>query len=889
MKQAILFWVLFSIFSTVLPAQEASHVPQQFLVKTKKGTVIKELLNKIERYNSAIKWELPKQIIPNMSLWELTYQGHINEQKVLEFIQSLSSVETVQYNHYVELRDGFPAATTPNDPLFRNQWQHINIGAGGGIAGVDLDTDLAWDITTGGLTAQNDTIVVAVIDNGISQTHVDLLPNIWYNRGEIPNNGIDDDQNGYVDDYQGWNPVAQNDYILGGNHGTSVSGIIGAKGNNGTGVTGINWDVKIMMIKTDFNVTESVVLAAYGYALNQRKLYNQTNGQEGAYVVVTNASWGMDNGHAADAPLWCAFYDTLGRHGILSVGATANRNVDVDQVGDLPTTCTSDYLISVTNINKQGHKAIAAYGATHIDLGAFGDGVYTTQSPANTYGLFGGTSGATPQVSGAIALLYAGACRNFIDYARIYPDSAALRMKSYIMGGVTANVDLVGKTVSEGHLNINNSMNLCVNACPATACFAPYGLQATNITDVSAAIEWTATSRVNQLQLRYRTVGGTWSATSMIVSNQSLILTALSPCTDYEIELRAVCSGTNGDSSVVFFKTDGCCQSPVNLQTMDLSNDSALIAWQAVLAAQAYRVAYKEKSNANWSFVTISDTSIWLQNLRTCTYYDAIVSTICVNGDTTISTDTLGFFTRGCASCASVSYCADEGQNTTDDWIQRFSIDEFSYTSGNNNGYLLYDTRPILLGKGDYHNITITQGKNYLEYVTVWLDINQDGDFLDAGETLYNGSFTTLDTVNRGSIIVPATALLGVTRLRVALRWNRLPLMCGSFDYGEVEDYCVQVVQGNSVAYLPSDIEAVKLYPNPFVSTINIELELKQSSEVALSLYNTTGQLIWANESRNLEAGLHWLAVPADLPKGIYLMKIKTNNGLLVKRVVSAK
>lgn len=88
-----------------------------------------------------------------------------------------------------------------------------------------------------------------------------------------------------------------------------------------------------------FNQSEAVALRAYGYCLKQRRVYNQTNGSKGAFVVVTSSSFGVDYGQPANYPLWCAFYDSLGNAGILSAGATANLNINIDVTGDIPTSC----------------------------------------------------------------------------------------------------------------------------------------------------------------------------------------------------------------------------------------------------------------------------------------------------------------------------------------------------------------------------------------------------------------------------------------------------------------------------------------------------------------------------------------------------------------------
>ena len=170
---------------------------------------------------------------------------------------------------------------------------------------------------------------------------------------KLPDNGIDDDNNGYVDDYNGFDSAADDGDPNAepfNAHGTPVAGIIGAVGDNELGVTGVNWDVKIMTVRNAFLDSESEVLQAYLYVLDQRRRYDASGGTEGAYVVATNASWGRAYGDVADSPIWCGLYDDLGEAGILNVGATANANIDVDAVGDLPTNCPSDYLIGVTNL-----------------------------------------------------------------------------------------------------------------------------------------------------------------------------------------------------------------------------------------------------------------------------------------------------------------------------------------------------------------------------------------------------------------------------------------------------------------------------------------------------------------------------------------------------------
>ena len=293
----------------------------------------------------------------------------------------------------------------PNDPGIAQQWHHAKI-----------QTPQAWDVTTGGRTATGDSIVVCVVE-GANMLHADLVGNRWLNHAEIPGNGIDDDGNGYVDDHRGWNPAGGNDAAYSGSHGTQVAGMIGAKGNNGSGGVGANWNVKIMPV-TVGSLTQANVIASYTYPLVMRRRYNRSGGTQGAFVVATNSSWGIDNGNPASYPLWCAMYDTLGAAGILNCGSTSNSAVNVDVVGDMPTACSSPFMVSVTATNSNDVRTFSGYGATTIDVGAPGENVYTTSgttSGSTGFGSTSGTSFAGPLTAGVIALLYSGRRGSFCN------------------------------------------------------------------------------------------------------------------------------------------------------------------------------------------------------------------------------------------------------------------------------------------------------------------------------------------------------------------------------------------------------------------------------------------------------------------------------------------
>lgn len=459
-----LLLLIFSFSFTFGFSQEANRVTGELLVSIKAGHNGKELQESFNYY-SPDKIELIEKLMPDFNIYLYSFtETADNPMRVLNLLKQHPWVDIAQFNHHVQLR-----ATTTNDPSFTQQWSLKNTGQNGGTQDADIDADEAWDITTGGLTALGDTIVVAVIDGGFQLNHPDLQQNFFRNYQEIAGNGIDDDQNGYIDDINGWNAYNNNGTIPSDQHGTHVSGIIGARGNNNTGVSGVNWRVKIMAIAGSTG-TEATVIKAYGYAATMRKLYNQTNGAKGAYVVATNSSFGVDLGNPNNYPLWCAFYDTLGKYGVLSAGATANANYNVDVQGDIPTACPSNFLISVTNTtNTDGKNSSCGYGATTIDLGAPGTNIYNTVT-GSSYSNLTGTSMATPHVAGAVGLMYAAACDQLIAESKTSPAIVAAQMKQYLLNGTDPVASMNGITVTGGRLNVNKALlNVLTYPCDPTA------------------------------------------------------------------------------------------------------------------------------------------------------------------------------------------------------------------------------------------------------------------------------------------------------------------------------------------------------------------------------------------------------------------------------------
>jgi subtilisin family serine protease len=322
---------------------------------------------------------------------------------------------------------------TPDDPSFANGslWGLHNTGQSGGTADADIDAPEGWNIRT---TAPN--IIVADIDTGVKWDHPDLAANIWTNADEIANNGLDDDNNGFIDDVRGWdfanddnNPTDDN------GHGTHTAGTIGAVGNNSTGVVGVAWGVQIMPMKF-------LTAGGSGSTSDAIQCVNYAH-QNGA--TVTSNSWGSVGGFSQG--LFDAIKAGRDNFDAIFVAAAGNNNINTDTTAHYPSAYNLDNIISVAATDRNDNRAsFSNYGLVTVDLAAPGVSINSTWNN-NGYNSISGTSMACPHVAGAVALVRAQF--GSFDYLEVIQK-------------VYAGVDLIpamnGRSVTGGRLNLHKAL-----------------------------------------------------------------------------------------------------------------------------------------------------------------------------------------------------------------------------------------------------------------------------------------------------------------------------------------------------------------------------------------------------------------------------------------------
>jgi trimeric autotransporter adhesin len=559
-------------------------------------------------------------------------------------------------------------------------------------------------------------------------------------------------------------------------------------------------------------------------------------------MVVAAGNDGSDNTSNALPLAGNASYDKLSGH------ATSKNNLVVANAQDASVNADGT-LSAALAINATSSQGPTDDYRIKPDITGNGTGVYSTYDNAdNAYNSISGTSMASPNVSGTLLLLqqhYKNVNGNFMRASTLKglalhtADDAGTAGPDAIFGWGLLNAKVAAQTISgngttsrieERTLSQGQSYSITVNSdgtspLIVSICWTdPAGVANTGTANQTTA------RLVNDLDVRvtknsttwfpYRLTGVTTNGTGDNLVDPFERINVSGATGTYTITVTHKGTLSSGSQAYALIVTGlssapSCTATvPTGLAASGITSSSANLAWNAVANA-TYDVQYRATGTSTWTTVAVnSGTTTSLSGLNASTQYEAQVRSKCSGGTNSAWSSSVTFTTAG------VQYCASKGNSTADEYIGRVQLGSINNQTGASaGGYGNFTNLATNLTKGVANTITITPtwtGTKYAEGYSVWIDYNQDGDFLDAGEQVYTRSATTTSPVS-GSFTVPSTALNGPTRMRVSMKYNGIPTSCETFNYGEVEDYTVVIVAPDTQApSVPTGLSASSIASTSF-------------------------------------------------------------------------
>lgn len=361
--------------------------------------------------------------------------GHVYLDSAVDALAKLRK-EIGEHLDYSEFDNILHVAAAPNDPQYTagQLWGLNNLGQSNGANDADIDAPEAWDKRT-----DASQVIVAVIDTGVRYTHEDLQDNMWVNSGETPGNGIDDDNNGVIDDIHGYNGIADNgDPNDDNGHGSHCAGTIGAVGNNGIGITGVAWNVQLMACRflgTNGGGAVSDAIECVDYARNN-----------GAHIMSNSWGGGPFNQSLSNS------IDAARNAGILFIAAAGNDSRLIDDANkNYPSSYTQDNVVAVASHDRADQlSTFSNYGAVEVDIAAPGTDILSCWWESDSsYKSISGTSMATPHVSGIMALLKAE-----------FPNDSHTDLIAKLYEGAIASPAYTNKVSTGKRANVDASLNI---------------------------------------------------------------------------------------------------------------------------------------------------------------------------------------------------------------------------------------------------------------------------------------------------------------------------------------------------------------------------------------------------------------------------------------------
>jgi subtilisin family serine protease len=615
-------------------------------------------------------------------------------------LSTISALEKSPQVRYAQPDYIVQADTTPNDPSFGQLWGLKNTGqtvnGTAGTAGADIKAEPAWNVTTG-----SSSVVVGVVDTGVDYTHPDLASNIWSNNGTV--NGCPAGTHGYNAITASCDPLDDN------NHGTHVSGTIGAVGNNGIGVTGINWTTSIMGLKflnAQGSGTTSGAIAAIDWAVKAK--------QAGVNVRVLNNSWG--GGGFSQALL--DEINKAGANDILFVAAAGNSSANVDTSAFYPCgyRAANEICVAATD-QKDNLASFSNYGLNTVDLGAPGTNILSTVPGGYAY--YNGTSMATPHVTGSAALILS------LGYQSV------ATLKSTILNNIDPLPSLSGLVRTGGRLDVCKAIPACGSPTPTAPPVTPTGLTASPTTGSFTQIDlhWNDVATETGYKIQRSPDGSATTWTQIGTTGQNVITyrdTGLAPSTTYCYRVIATNSaGDSAPSTPASTTTNPSPPSaPTGLTANAVSSAQVNLAWTGVTGATGYKVQRSPDGSTGWTQVgtttqtTYSDTGL----TQNTTYYYRVVA----------------YNSGGDSSPSNVAFATTPGDTTVPTTPANFKLtagvskidlgwDASSDAGGNLAGYEIYRssngspfTKIATTTGTSFRNAGLPHGQTYSYYVVAY-------------------------------------------------------------------------------------------------------------------------------------------------------------------------
>ncbi len=810
-----------------------------------------------------------KHIEAGLDLWyEVTVSGDEDLDLVLFAFEGISEIEIAEPVYQRTLRDvegsgDLPYVGTagmeeeilpgpPNDPRYNSMY------------GLDIiNAEDAWGLETGSAN-----VVVAIEDQGVDYNHQDLSGHMWTNSGEVPGNGVDDDNNGYVDDYYGYNFGNNNGNIAIDYHGTHVGGTVAAETNNGVGVAGIaggsgnNDGVRLMSLSVFGNGSQGGFDEAFVYAADMGAVISQNSwgGGSQSNVLEDAIDYFIANAGGPNAVM----------DGGLVVFAAGNSNTSSTTNG-YPASYSPT--VAVASITSNRTKSSFSNYGSWVDISAPGSSILSTY-PNNSYNSISGTSMACPHVSGVAALVVSANEGNITaSQLRNILESTASDVDSYN----ASYSGLLGSGIVDAYAALSGGDNppppppaecVEVSSFPYSESFES-GLGSWS--QVSGDdIDWTRDS------------GGTPSdgtGPSSAADGTFYLYT--------EASTSVSPPGSPSKSAIL----DGPCFDFAQLSTptvtfsyhMNGANVGSLALEASTNDGSSWSTVWSISGSQGdtWNEASVAINSSDIVKLR----FNAVTGSGW-SSDITIDDIVVGNGGGTPPPPPPVEYCSSQGGGTYE-YIAGVSTGAMNNTSGA-RAYTDFTaiTASVVTGSG----ITLTPGftgSSYTEYWTVWIDFNQDGDFTDADEEVFNGNGSSAVT---GTLSIPSSAS-GTTRMRVAMRYNAAPgSSCGDFGDGETEDYTVLVNATSNFAIFSDESDEGSLepevsvmeeenifsvYPNPASNIFHVDLRGAEKAE--LQVLSLSGSLI---KSVSLEKSRSVVDI-SNLSNGIYMISIMLEDGKL--------